>query len=323
MSATLSVYFGERKRFGRQLVADALLSRFAAGGVDTSVLLRGVEGFGLKHHLRSDTSLSLSDDLPAVAFAVGPDAPVEALADEVRALVPTGLIGLQHIGAEPTEGAVRLISYVGRRARTNGSPAFRAVTALLYARRVAGATALLGVDGTSDGTRLRARFFAGNGDVPVMITAIGTAEEFHAVRSELAAVAPTAVHTTQPVQICKRDGVVIAQPDVDAEWFRLTLYGSAATLHEGVPVHRAVVRRLRRDGVRGATTLRGVWGFHGAHAPHGDHVLQLGRRVPVVTSVVERADRLASAFAAMDGLTTERGLITCEPMSVVNAEPAQ
>ena len=38
-----------------------------------------------------------------------------------------------------------------------------------------------------------------------------------------------------------------------------------------------------RPAPRGATCLRGIWGFHGDHAPHGDRLLQLRRHVPVVT----------------------------------------
>jgi PII-like signaling protein len=60
---------------------------------------------------------------------------------------------------------------------------------------------------------------------------------------------------------------------------RLTLYvGRQESLH------RALVRALRRDrDTRGATTVRGVWGYHGEHAPRGDGLLSLRRRVPVVT----------------------------------------
>ena len=33
-------------------------------------MLRGAEGFGLKHHLRTDRLLTLSEDLPLVSVAV-------------------------------------------------------------------------------------------------------------------------------------------------------------------------------------------------------------------------------------------------------------
>jgi len=66
----LTTYFGERDRRDRELVADALLDLYGREAIETSVLLRGVEGFGIKHHLRTDRLLSLSEDLPLVSVAV-------------------------------------------------------------------------------------------------------------------------------------------------------------------------------------------------------------------------------------------------------------
>ena len=93
------------------------------------------------------------------------------------------------------------------------------------------------------------------------------------------------------------------------------VYTSEAMKHLGQPVHRAIVRRLRSAGISGTTTLRGIWGFHGDHAPHGDRLLQLGRHVPTVTIVIDTPERIATAYAVIDELTSERGLVTCETVS--------
>jgi PII-like signaling protein len=77
-------------------------------------------------------------------------------------------------------------------------------------------------------------------------------------------------------------------------------------------VHRSILRKLRETNSRGATSLRGVWGFHGDHEPHGDRLLQVGRRVPVVTVVVDTPENIASAFDIIDELTAEHGLVTSE-----------
>jgi PII-like signaling protein len=90
------------------------------------------------------------------------------------------------------------------------------------------------------------------------------------------------------------------------------IHTSESSRHDGHPVHRQIVQRLRRANVAGATSVRGVWGFHGAHAPHGDRLLQIRRRVPVVTTVVDRPERIEDAFSIIDELTSERGLVTSE-----------
>ncbi len=58
--------------------------------------------------------------------------------------------------------------------------------------------------------------------------------------------------------------------------------------------------------------LRGVWGFHGDHAPPGDRLLQLRRHVPVVTIIVDTPNRIAESFKIVDELTDEAGLVTSE-----------
>ena len=82
----LTTYFGERDRAGSRLVADALLDVYGRHGLQTSVLLRGIEGFGSKHHLHTDRLLSLSEDLPVVSVAVDTRARIEAALQDVTAI---------------------------------------------------------------------------------------------------------------------------------------------------------------------------------------------------------------------------------------------
>ena len=55
----LTSYLGERQRTGNAFVADALLDLYGRHKIATSVLLRGIEGFGAKRHPRTDRSLTL------------------------------------------------------------------------------------------------------------------------------------------------------------------------------------------------------------------------------------------------------------------------
>jgi PII-like signaling protein len=84
-------------------------------------------------------------------------------------------------------------------------------------------------------------------------------------------------------------------------------------LHDGVPIHRAIVRQLFDSrATNGATVLRGIWGFRGDQEPHGDRLFQLGRRVPVTTIVVDTPGRVAQSFGIIDQLTSQHGLVTSE-----------
>jgi PII-like signaling protein len=81
----------------------------------------------------------------------------------------------------------------------------------------------------------------------------------------------------------------------------LTVYGS-----------EDLVAPLRSAGAAGATCLRGVWGYHGDHAPHGDRLWQLRRRVPMLTIAVGEPAAISRLYPAVDRLTASGGLVTTE-----------
>ena len=327
----LTTYFSERHRTEHQFVADALLDLYGRREVEVSVMLRGAEGFGLTHHLRTDRILTLSEDLPLVSVAVDTRPRIECVLEEVVAIKRHGLITLERarmltgdVGAvalpEELHEATKLTIYVGRQERVAGAPAFVAVCDLLHRRGIAGATALLGVDGTAHGVRQRARFFGRNAEVPMMIIAVGAGEEITRVVPELGGLLERPLLTLERVTVCKRDGQLLAPPTplpaTDeqglAMWQKLMVYASEQARYGRSPLHVALVRRLRESGASGATCLRGVWGFHGDHAPHGDRLLQLRRHVPVVTIIVDTPERIADSFEIVDELTDEAGLVTSE-----------
>ena len=339
----LTSYFGERHRAGGVFVADALLDLYGRSEMAASILLRGTEGFGLRQQLRTDRSLTLSEDLPLVAVAVDTRPRIEAVVAQTLQLNSPGLVTLERailldgtdgggsadLSPDPA-GSAKLTVYLGRQERVYRVPAFVAVCDLLHRRGIAGATALLGVDGTSRGTRQRARFFGRNADVPMMVIAVGSAERIRRVVPELGGLLPDPLLTLERVAVCKRDGQLLAAPEAlpgtdehgRALWQKLMIYTSEATQHQGQPIHRAITRRLRAADVSGVTTLRGVWGFHGDHRPHGDRVLSAARRVPAVTIVIDSPARMAAAFAIVDELTAERGLVTAETIPAMRAAAA-
>ncbi len=220
----LTSYFGERQRTADNgFAADALLDLYGRRGIATSILLRGVEGFGARQRLRTDRSLTLSDDLPLTAVAVDTRSRIEGLLESTSGLLRSGLVTLERarlltgdieaVGpSEAPDDETKLTVYLGRQERVYRVPAFVAVCDLLHRRGIAGATALLGVDGTAHGKRQRAAFFSRNAGTPMMVIAVGSGTRIAHVLPELGGLLRQPLLTLERVRICKRDGELLCRP---------------------------------------------------------------------------------------------------------------
>jgi PII-like signaling protein len=108
----LTSYFGERHRANGTFVADGLVDLYSRHQIAASIVLRGIQGFGLKRHLRTDTLLSLSEDLPLTAIAVDARPNIEAALNQTLELNRPGLVTLERAAAQREDRARR---YRGKR----------------------------------------------------------------------------------------------------------------------------------------------------------------------------------------------------------------
>lgn len=334
----LTVYFGESDRTRTQLLSDALLELFEQAGLRASVLLRGVEGFGSNQTLRTQRFLTLSEDLPLVAIGIDERERVERLLPDVTELVGGGLVTLERarllhgrIDAvelpEELHEATKLSIVVGRDERIGDRPAHIVVVEHLRDAGLAGATVLLGVDGTVHGSRRRARFFSHNAGVPLLLVSVGAGAAVVDAIDRLNGLLTDPLLALERVRVCKRDGRTLAEPrhlpESDASglgvWQKLMVHSGEQSRHAGHPLYIELIRRLREEGASGATAVRGIWGFSGDHRPHGDRVLAVRRRVPVVTTIVDRPDEIQRWFRVVDEVTDEAGLVTSEMVPAFHA----
>jgi PII-like signaling protein len=195
----------------------------------------------------------------------------------------------------------------------SGSPHLAAVAAL-HAHGAEAATVLLGVDGVLDGERRRARFVAANRGVPAVTVTVGDRAVIETALADLdpapslvtfEPVVTSCLHATEShhrgrvesssriARASHRGGGVARNSVIDrlSHHTRVTLVTSEIAAHGSHPRYLALIHALREEGAAGATALRGVWGFRGGRAPHGDRVLALRRDVPLLVEAVDTADR--------------------------------
>lgn len=86
--------------------------------------------------------------------------------------------------------------------------------------------------------------------------------------------------------------------------------------HHHRPLHEALVELFRREGLAGATVLRGVAGF-GAHSVyHTAKLLRLSADLPIVIEVVDARGKIDAVLPRVEEMM-DGGLITMEQVTVV------
>jgi len=97
---------------------------------------------------------------------------------------------------------------------------------------------------------------------------------------------------------------------------KVTLYLSDAAKHHGVPVYTGVLDFLFRNGIAGATCLKGVAGFGAGHRIHTAHILELSDHLPIRIEFIdtrEKVDAIMEALQARCGC----GLIEVQETSII------
>ena len=95
----------------------------------------------------------------------------------------------------------------------------------------------------------------------------------------------------------------------------LRIFIGESDQYEGMPLHEWLVREARRQGLAGATVLRGLEGF-GAHSRlHTAKILRLSSDLPIVIEIVDTEEKI-EAFLPIIDEAIEEGLATLEKVQI-------
>ena len=95
----------------------------------------------------------------------------------------------------------------------------------------------------------------------------------------------------------------------------LRIFIGESDKHDGIPLYEWIVREARRQGLAGATVLRGLEGF-GAHSRlHTAKILRLSADLPIVVEIVDTEEKIDAFLQSTDHAIVE-GLATLEKVEV-------
>jgi PII-like signaling protein len=95
----------------------------------------------------------------------------------------------------------------------------------------------------------------------------------------------------------------------------LRIFIGESDKYEGKPLYEWLVIKAKKQGLAGATVLRGLMGFGATSRIHTSKILRLSMDLPIVVEIVDAPEKITSFLASIETVVTE-GLIILENANV-------
>lgn len=96
----------------------------------------------------------------------------------------------------------------------------------------------------------------------------------------------------------------------------LVIFLDETDMWRDLPVYEAIVRRLARLGVSGATVTKGIMGYGSHHKIHGKGLLGVSDDRPITVMVAEREEKLRAVLPEIRQMAPEAVMVMVEAEQV-------
>ncbi|MFA5397733.1 MAG: DUF190 domain-containing protein [Methanomicrobiales archaeon] len=96
----------------------------------------------------------------------------------------------------------------------------------------------------------------------------------------------------------------------------LRIYIGESDHYEGKPLYRYLVEFFKKEGLCGATVLRGISGFGATSRIHTTSILRLSTDLPVIVEVVDSREKIEMIKPRLDVIISG-GLVTEQEVTVL------
>jgi PII-like signaling protein len=105
--------------------------------------------------------------------------------------------------------------------------------------------------------------------------------------------------------------------DTPREGCLLRIFIGESDRWQGQPLHEAIVRKAKSDGLAGATVLRGTMGFGANSRIHTSSILRLSEDLPIVIEIADAREKIIQFTAEIDEMVGD-GMMTLENVQVIH-----
>lgn len=86
---------------------------------------------------------------------------------------------------------------------------------------------------------------------------------------------------------------------------------------KGEPLYEAIVRRVRAEGLAGATVIKGTSGFGASSHIHTTSILRLSEDLPLIVEIVDSEENIQRILPILDEMVND-GMVTIEKVRVIS-----
>ena len=108
----------------------------------------------------------------------------------------------------------------------------------------------------------------------------------------------------------------------ESEAVLLRIFIGESDKYEGTLLYKYLIELFRKEGLAGATVLRGIAGFGKSSHLHTTSILRLSTDLPIVIEVVDKKENIEKIKPQLDKVI-EQGLITEEKVKIILYEGNQ
>ncbi len=96
----------------------------------------------------------------------------------------------------------------------------------------------------------------------------------------------------------------------------LRIFIGESDRYEGKPLYKYLVEMFKREGLAGATVLRGIYGYGKTSRIHSTSILRLSTDLPIVIEVVDKKEKIERIKPKLMEII-EEGIVTEERVKIV------
>ncbi len=96
----------------------------------------------------------------------------------------------------------------------------------------------------------------------------------------------------------------------------LRIYLKENDWHNGSHSYKYIIKKLKENGITGATVIRGIYGY-GKRGVAEIDIIRLSMNLPVIIECIDNEEKINNLIPIIHEIIGENGLITVEDIAVI------